>query len=83
MFRAPTSSHMTRLTDRCVLTNGTTPTIHFANVDVDDLIRDLPREVIQGGSNVGIQGADGILSLRLWFVKRHCESLDLYHWAKR
>jgi hypothetical protein len=83
MFRAPTSSHVTRLTNRCVFTNGTTPTQFFCNVDVDDLIRDLPREATQRGINVGFQEAVSILSLRLVFVNRHCESLDRYDWPKR
>jgi hypothetical protein len=47
------------------------------NVDVDDLIRDLPREATQGGSNVGFLEAVGILSLRLNFVNRHCKILTL------
>ena len=49
----------------------------ICNVDVDDLIRDLPREVTQGGSNVGFQEAVSILSFGLIFVNRDCESLNL------
>jgi hypothetical protein len=49
----------------------------ICNVDVDDLIRDLPREATQSGSNVGFQEAVDILSFGLVFVNRDCESLNL------
>jgi len=51
------------------LGRGTTPTI-ACNIDVPDLIRDVPREATQSRSNVGFSEAFDIISTALTFVNR-------------
>ena len=78
LFRVPTSSHLTRLINKCDPASRTTPKF-VSTVDADDLIRICPGKLHRVEVNVGLSEAEDILSAVAAFVNRHVTAILLKH----